>query len=272
MLRTSIRLLVVSLVSIASAFGAEKDDVKPKELEGVGIVEKLGAQADIHNLTFTDEHGQKVKLDTFFQAKRPVLLSFAYYECPMLCGVILNAMLDGMKGMAWVPGKQFEVVNVSINPKETSDLAAQKKDGFVKAFGKPEVAAGWHFLTGEENQIKTLASQMGFGYRYDENQKEYVHGAGIFVLTPEGKLSRVLYGIQYRPTDLKLSLLEASNGKVGTILDRIVLFCFSYDPQLRKYSIVLMRVMQAGFLAMILLIGGYLFVFWRNDRRGNTAA
>lgn len=243
----------------------------PKELEGVGITEKLGDQVSIQDLVFTNEEGKEVPLASFFQAKKPVILTLAYYNCPALCGLVLNGLNDGMKGMDWTPGNQFQVINVSIDPKETPELAKAKKENYVRALGKPEAAAGWHFLTGSENQIKTLASQVGFGYRYDENKKDYAHGAGIFVLTPEGKVSRVLYGIQYRPTDLKLSLLEASNGKVGTILDRIVLFCYSYDPQLRQYSMVFTRVMQAGSVLMTLVVGLYLFLFWWKQR-GTPAA
>lgn len=244
---------------------------KPAELEGVGITEKLGEQVELEKLIFTNEEGKEVPLSSYFAAKKPVILTMAYYNCPALCGLVLNGLMEGLKKMDWVPGNQFQVVNVSMDPKETAELAAQKKANYVQAYGKPEVAAGWHFLVGQENQIKSLASQIGFGYRYDENKKEYLHGAGIFVLTPEGKLSRILYGIQYGPTDLKLSLLEASNGKVGTILDRIILFCYSYDPQLRKYSMVLTRVMQAGALVSTAIILLYLLVFWWRQRGGESS-
>jgi protein SCO1/2 len=156
---------------------------------------------------------------------------------------------------------------VSFDPKEKFELAAAKKKNLVEALGKPEAAAGWHFLTGEENQIKALADQLGFGYRWDEKEKQYAHGAGIFVLTPEGKLSRVLYGIQYRPSDLRLSLLEASNGKIGTIVDRILLFCFSYNPHLRQYSVTATRVLQLGAIVTMLLLGGFIAFSLRRENK-----
>lgn len=230
---------------------------KGPDLTGVGITEKLGAQIDL-NRTFTNEEGKSIRIGDYFQAKHPVILSFAYYECPMLCGVVLNALVDGMKTLDWTPGKEFTVVNLSFDPREKFDLAAAKKKNLIEALGKPGAAAGWHFLTGEENQIKALAGELGFGYRWDEKEKQYAHGAGIFVLTPEGKLSRVLYGIQYRPSDLRLSLLEASNGKIGTIIDRILLFCFSYNPHLRQYSVTATRVVQIGAVLTILLLGGFI--------------
>lgn len=239
------------------AAGAVAVAERGPDLTGVGITEKLGSLIDL-NRTFTDETGKPVQLKEFFSSKRPVVFSLAYYECPMLCGVVLNALVDGLKGMDWTPGKEFTLVNLSFDPKEKFDLAAAKKRNLIEALGKSEAAAGWHFLTGEESQIKALADELGFGYRWDEKEKQYAHGAGIFVLTPEGKLSRVLYGIQYRPSDLRLSLLEASNGKIGTIVDRILLFCFSYNPHLRQYSVTATRVVQIGSVFTILILGGWI--------------
>ncbi len=241
----------------------------PENLKGIGIVDHLGAGIDL-NLEFKNENGETVKLGQYFHSKKPVLLSMAYYNCPNLCGIVLNAILDGLKGMQWEPGKEFELINVSINPNEDSQLASKKKENLIRALGKPQAGAGWHFLVGAENQIKTLATQIGFGYRWDDKEKQYLHGAGIFVLTPEGKISRVLYGIQYRPSDLKLSLLEAANGKIGTILDRIVLFCYSYNPQMRQYSIVLTRVMQIAAVVTTVLFLGFLGLFWWGQRKKNV--
>ncbi len=262
-------LLLSLLVLISGPVLADENNVSAKaqgnqnladkgpDLTGVGITEKLGTTID-PELQFTDETGKKVRIGDYFTAKRPVIISFAYYDCPMLCGVVLNALVDGMKDLKWTPGNEFTLVNISFDEKEKFDLAAAKKRNLVEALGKPDAAAGWHFLTGEESQIKSLASQLGFGYRWDEKEKQFAHGAGIFVLTPEGKLSRVLYGIQYRASDLKLSLVEASNGKVGTIIDRIVLFCFSYNTQLRQYSLTLTRVVQVGAVLTVLLLGGFI--------------
>lgn len=266
------------IISLNSAFGSNADKAagteamadKSPDLTGVGITEKLGEGID-PNLTFTNEEGKTVRIGDFFQPRRPVIISLAYYECPMLCGVVLNALVDGMKGLDWTPGKEFALINLSFDPREKFNLAAAKKKNLLEALGKPGAAAGWHFLTGEEKQIKALADELGFGYHWDEKEKQYAHGAGIFVLTPEGKLSRVLYGIQYRPSDLRLSLLEASNGKIGTIVDRIILFCFSYNQHLRKYSLTVMRVLQLGAILTILGLGGFIaFARLREIRNGKS--
>jgi protein SCO1/2 len=255
----------------AKAVGNQKMAEKAPDFTGIGITENMGAQIDL-NLAFTDETGKAVQLRNYFSEKKPVIISMAYYECPMLCGVVLNAMVDGVKEMTWVPGREFTMVNVSIDPREKSDLASEKKKNLVAALGKPEAAAGWHFLTGEESQIKSLATQLGFGYRWDENEKQYAHGAGIFVLTPEGKLSRVLYGVQYRPSDLRLSLLEASSGKIGTIIDRIILFCYAYNPHLRQYSMVLTRVVQLGAIVTMLLLGVFIGLARAREVSGKASA
>lgn len=243
----------------AKAQGNQNMAEKGPDMTGIGITEKLGESVDL-NLQFTNELGQTVRLGDYFTEKKPVIISLAYYECPMLCGIVLNGVVDGLKGMDWTPGKEFTVINVSIDPKEKFDLAAAKKKNLLEALGKPEAAAGWHFLTGDENPIKTLATQLGFGYRWDEKEKQYAHGAGIFVLTPEGKLSRILYGIQYRPSDLRLSLLEASSGKIGTIIDRLILFCYAYNPVTRQYSMMLTRVMQIGAIVTTLLLGAFIAI------------
>lgn len=242
---------------------------KGPDLTGAGITEKLGESVDL-NLSFLNEEGKAVRLGDFFAAKKPVIISLAYYECPMLCGVVLNSIVDGLKGLDWTPGKEFTLVNVSFDPREKFTLAAEKKKNLVEALGRPEAAAGWHFLTGEENQIKSLATQLGFGYRWDENEKQYAHGAGIFVLTPEGKLSRVLYGIQYKPSDLRLSLLEASNGKIGTIIDRIILFCFSYNTKMRTYSVALYRLVQVGSVVTVLMLGAFIAFSRMREIRGSS--
>jgi protein SCO1 len=273
--RVSVVLFAFWIASFSFAGPADKAagnqalQEKGPDLTGVGITEKLGASIDMEH-TFTDENGKDVRIGDYFSKKHPVILSFAYYECPMLCGVVLNALVDGMKELEWTPGKEFTVVNLSFDPREKFDLAAAKKKNLKEALGKPEAAAGWHFLTGEENQIKALASELGFGYRWDEKEKQYAHGAGIFVLTPEGKLSRILYGIQYRPSDLRLSLVEASNGKVGTIIDRIILFCFSYNTNLRQYSVTAIRIVQIGAVLTILLLGGFIAISRFREKRRSS--
>lgn len=239
----------------------------PKPLQDVGILDKNGAQVAIRELTFRDETGAEVRLEKYFQAKRPVILTLVYYECPNLCNFLLNGLVDSMKPLEWTPGKRFDIVSVSINPKETPELATAKKASYLKSYGRPEASEGWHFLTGSEDQVRRLAEQVGFQYKYDEKEKQYAHAAGLFVLTPEGRLSRTLYGIAWQVKDLRLALLEASNGKIGTVIDRILLFCYRYNPDTRKYSMALMRVMQAGGAITVLMMASMFMIFWRKQRR-----
>lgn len=266
----AIRSIVGLCIIAGLALPARAEDfpnATPPELQGVGIFEHLGKDVSINDLHFKDETGAPVALAQYFQSKRPVILNLIYFECPNLCNYLLNGLVKSMKSMEWTPGQQFDIISVSINPLDTAAVGAQKKANYLKEYGRPEAAAGWHFLTGTEGEIKRLADQVGFGFKYDERQKQYAHSAALFVLTPEGKISRYLYGIEFRPQDLKLSLLEASNGKVGTIVDRLLLFCYRYDPASRKYSVYLANVMQTAAAGMVLFLGGFLFFFWRRERR-----
>ena len=246
----------------------------PTELKDVGISEKLGSQVSLHDLEFLDEGGQSVRLESFFKPGHPVLLSLVYFECPNLCNFVLNGLVDGLKSLnepGWAPGQKFDVIAVSIDPRDSPRIAAAKRAAYAKSYGHADQISGWHFLTAQGDQAKRLADQVGFGYRWDEKEQQYAHGAGIFALTPEGKVSRVLYGIQFQAKELKLALLEASNGKIGTVIDRLVLFCFSYNPATHKYSLALTRVMQSGSVAMVLGFGGFLGTFWRRERRQSQA-
>ena len=239
----------------------------PAALKDIGITEKLGSKISIQELTFKDEDGKDVQLAKFFSSKRPVLLNLVYFECPNLCSFVLNGLVDSLKPLSWTPGNEFEIVTVSIDPHEKSLLAAKKKANYLRSYGRPGAAPGWHFLTGEEKQIKKLASEVGFGYRYNEEERQYAHSAAQFVLTPEGKISRYLYGIENSEKDLRLALLEASNGQIGTIVDRFMLFCYRYDPQSRKYSVYITKLMQTGCAGTVVIFGSYLAVFWRRQRR-----
>jgi protein SCO1/2 len=253
----------------AQAVGSRNMTEKGPDISGLAIEEKLGESIDL-DLRFVSEAGEEVPLRKYFGGKKPVIVSMAYYECPTLCGIVLNGLLEVTRKMDWTPGEQYTLVNVSIDPREKHELAATKKKSLMEALDKPGADAGWHFLTGDESQIKSLASQLGFGYRWDENEKQYAHSAGIFVLTPEGKLSRILYGIQYKPSDLRLSLLEAADGKIGTILDRIVLFCFSYNPQMKQYSMVLTQVMKVGAIITVLILGAFIAFARMRELRGSS--
>jgi protein SCO1/2 len=232
----------------------------PYELKDVSITEHLGDPIDL-NLAFTDEAGATVPLKTYFDGRRPVVMTLAYYGCPNLCGLLLNGITATYKDMSWMPGQEFEYVNVSIDPTEKPELAAAKKENLLKDYGRPEAAKGWHFLVGDDKNIHALAQQMGFSYYYDKDQKQYAHGSAAFVLTPDGKLSRYLFGVTFAPRDMRLGLLEASRGKIGNIVDHILLYCYRYDPKSRKYSLIAIRLLQiAAGVTIVALAGGILLM------------
>ena len=269
----------VCFIGVRSSAVELKADPKkvPVELQDVGVSEHLGKQIDLNSYEFTSvDDGQKHKLKEYFEEGKPTIVNLVYYECPMLCTMVLNGVMEGMKGMDWTIGKEFNVVTISINPKDEIATAKQKKAAYIQSYLEKEnslksrnlatVENGWHFFTGEESQVKRLAEQLGFGYKYDSVQKEYAHPAVTFVLTPNGYISRYLYGIQYRARDLRLALLEASKGKIGNVFDRLLMFCYHYEPSSRGYTLQVVRVMQAGGAGTVALLGGYLTLFWRRQR------
>jgi protein SCO1/2 len=219
------------------------------------------------DLEFRDENGDTVTLGQFFDGERPVILTLNYYRCPMLCGLMLNGMVDGLEQMKWTAGNEFEIVTVSINPLETPALAREKKQNYLKRYDRPSAASGWHFLTGNEPEIQRLAETVGFSYKYDPEQQQYAHPAVMFVCTPDGHVSRYLYGIEYPPKRLKLALLEASEGEIGSTLDQIVLYCYHYDPSNRRYSPVAMNIMRVGGGAAASVLAVALGLFWLAEWR-----
>lgn len=235
------------------------------ELAGVGITEHLGETVPL-DLVFTDETGRQVRLAEYFGTGKPVILNLVYYQCPMLCNLVLNGMVNGVKGMEWLPGEKFEMVAVSINPAETWQLAGAKKQNYLAELGRPGAEAGWHFLVADSTQSRALANAVGFGYKYDEEQKEFAHSAAAFVLTPDGKISRYLYGIEFSARDLKLALLEASDGKIGTTIDRLILYCYHYDPQAKGYVLFATNVMRIGGALTALVLGIFVALLWRHER------
>lgn len=238
----------------------------PPELEGVTVEEHRGATIPL-DLTFTDEQGHPVMLRQFFDSQRPVILNLVYYSCPMLCTLVLNGFVDGLKGVAWNPGEEFEVVTVSIDPRDSTSVASAKKANYLKAYGRPSAKQGWHFLTGTETQIKALAQSLGFSFRWDPIQKQYAHPAVIFVLTPEGKISRYLYGMQFLPRDLRLALLEASEGRIGSAVEQFLLFCYHYDPIQKKYALYATNLMRLSGALTVLVLSIVLGRFWGRERR-----
>ncbi len=238
-------------------------DVRLELLKDVGIDQKLNDSVPL-DLTFRDEAGQTVKLEQFF-ADKPVVLSLVYYNCPMLCTQVLNGMERSLKDVPMDIGKQFSVVTVSIDPTERPALASAKRALYTGLYGRPGATQGWHFLTGDEPQIKQLANAVGFRYAYDPQSKQFAHASAIMILTPEGKISRYLYGIQYATRDLRLGLVEASEGKIGTPVDQILLFCYHYDAATGKYSLLISRVLKAAGIFTILVIGIGIFLLARSE-------
>ena len=242
----------------------------PGILASVGFDQNLGDQVPL-DLPFRDETGQTVMLREFFGDK-PVILTLNYYECPMLCTLELNALARSLKPLTFDAGKEFAIVTVSIDPRETPALAAAKKRGYLARYGRKGAAQGWHFLTGDQPSIERLAKAVGFRYAFDPKSGQYAHAAGITVLTPQGKIARYFYGLDYPAKDLRLGLVEASAGKIGTPIDQLLLFCFHYDPSTGKYNFVVMSVLRVLGVLTAAGLGTFMFVTVRREKRGNPVS
>lgn len=238
----------------------------PEEIENVGVTENLSQQIS-RTLEFTDDRGQKVTLGQYFNSTKPVLFSMVYYNCPSLCNFHLNGLLDVFRKAKMQIGKDFEFVAVSMDHKETADLAASKKETYLKELNQPGAENGWHFLVGSEANVKQLANELGFRFKWNEAGQQYAHAAVAYVLTPEGVISRYLYGIEFPAQTLRLSLIEASQGKIGNIIDQIVLFCFQFNPSKNKYTLYAFNVMRIGGALTAILLAAFLIPYWRKERR-----
>jgi len=238
----------------------------PGALAGVGIEQKLDQRVPL-DLTFTDEFGRKAPLSTYFQSGKPVLLALVYYRCPMLCTQILTGVASSLKAVSLDPGKDFEVVAISFDPKDTPETAASKKQVYMKRYGRAGTANGWHLLTGDAENIKALTDAVGYHYKYDSVTDQFAHASGIMIATPGGRLSRYFYGVEYAPRDVRLGLVEASQNKIGNPVDEILLFCFHYDPATGKYGAVVMNVVRVAGGAFTLIAGVFLAIVLRRDFR-----
>jgi len=242
---------------------------RPGAIGKVGIDQKIGQHLPL-DLVFRDEDGKDVKLGQFF-GSRPVVIALAYYECPMLCTQVLNGMTAALKTISFDAGKDFDVVVVSIDPKDNFRLAANKKQSYLTHYGRPETAGGWHFLTGTEASIKPLAEAIGFRYAYDANIKQYAHGAAIYVATPAGVIARYLLGIDFAPRDLRLAIVEASNNQLGSVTDKVLLLCYHYDPSVGKYGVAILNAVRIGFVGTVTGFLAFLFVSLRRERAANRS-
>jgi protein SCO1/2 len=259
-------LLLVGLSIGSAAFAA---DNRPPMLKDVGIEQRLGKPLPLDAI-FQDEMGRPVRLGQYFQG-RPVILVLAYYNCPMLCTQVLNGLVSSVKVLSFDAGKQFEIVVVSFDPRERPVDARAKKAPYLAEYGRPGASAGWHFLTGSLASIERVTQAVGFQYRYDDSQGQFAHASAIYVATPDGRLSRYFYGIEYAPRDLRLALVESSGGGIGSPVDQILLYCYHYDPKVGKYSAAVMGIVRLGGVAAVLILSTFLILMWRRDRRRDAA-
>jgi protein SCO1 len=270
--RIILRSLAVVLLVSNFAFGlrasAQPAGARPPVLQDIGIDQLLNNQVPL-DLEFRDETGRTVKLAEYFKDK-PVVLSLVYYNCPRLCTQVLNGLLGALKTLPMTPGNEFINLTVSFDPRETPELAAAKKAEYLTRYKRPGSEAGWHFLTGDEAAIKALTKAVGFRYIWDPVTKQYGHASGIMILTPQGKLSRYFYGIEYAPRDLRFGVIDASAGKVGSLADQLILYCYMYDPERGTYSLIVMRLLRVfgGFTLVTLLA---LFLYLRRKEKQRAA-
>lgn len=254
-------LVFLAMLTVPARARATQSSV----LSSLGIDQRLNEQVPL-DLTFRDETGRSVRLGDYFGDK-PVILTLNYYECPMLCSLILEGLVSSLRVLSFDIGDQFTVVTVSFDPGETPPLAAATKAKYVQRYARSGAAEGWHFLTGQDAAITNLAKAVGFRYAYDEQQNQYAHASGIVVLTPQGKIARYFYGIEYAPRDLRLGLVEAAANKIGSLADQILLFCYHYDPTTGKYSAAVLNAVRAGGVATMLALGTFLIVMWRKEKQ-----
>ena len=267
------RRLFIVVVSLILGYGAPSGIVAQtqaqktvkKVFEEVGIDQKLNDDVPL-DVSFTDENGKPVKLGDYFHQSKPVILSLVYYQCPMLCTQILNGMAMSLKNLKFSAGREFTVLSISIDPTEKPPLAKEKQETYVEEYGRPGAENGWHFLTGDQASIKRLAEAVGFHYVYDPDTKVYAHASGIMVATPNGKLARYFYGVEYEPRDLRFALMEASQENIGSPVDKLLLLCYHYDPMTGKYGPVIQNVFRIAGALTILVVGGLIFVLLRKER------
>ncbi|HWA77227.1 MAG TPA: SCO family protein [Polyangiaceae bacterium] len=244
----------------------DRTEPTPKQLRGVDVKERLGSQLPL-SLPFRDQDGRSVTLGQYFDGQHPVLFTLNYSNCPMLCSLMLTGLVKGLKNVEWGINREYQVVTVSLDAAEPLDVTQRTANRYLTQYGRPEARPGWHFLTGSEQNIRAYADALGFSYRYDEKRKEFAHPAAIALASPSGTLVRYLYGIEFEPKTLRLGLVEASEGKIGTTLDRLVLYCFHYDSSEGRYAPVAKRIMEIGGALTVALLGGFLWVLSRADSK-----
>jgi len=259
---------VVLAAAVPDAGVAARKEPAPKQLEQVGITEHLDVPLPL-DLSFRDSQGQEVTLAKYFDGEHPVVLTLNYSSCPMLCSLQLTGLFDGLKKLKWDLGRQYRMITVSIDPKETPERAAMAKRRYLRQYGRSGVGSGYECLTGSNANIKRLADTVGFRYRYIPETGEYAHAAVTIICTPDGRVSRYLYGVEYAPQTLRLALTEASEGRIGSTVDQLLLFCFHYDSAAGKYGPSALKLMRLGGILTVCVIGGLLLAYWRREQKND---
>ncbi len=262
------RVLALCLL-IAGAAYAETSSTPPQLPGKVSIAQKLGSRVPLDE-AMHDENGRVVRLGDYFNHGKPVLLNFVYFRCPMLCPMVLEGMTSSLTELKFDIGREFDVVTISIDPRDKASQAAEFKDKYVKRYGRLNAANGWHFLTSNDTTIHRIADTVGFQYAYDGVRDQFAHGAAILVLTPDGRTSRYFYGFEFKPRDLRLGIVEASAGKIGTLTDQFLLLCYHYDPAAGRYSRRAMNFVRAGGITTVAVLAGFIFVMVRKERRSRN--
>ena len=242
-------------------------NMRPPGLEFVGIEQHLNGEVP-GDLEFRDEFGNTVKLGDYFSKGRPVILNLGYYQCPMLCGELLQGLSGSLRVLKFSVGKEFDVVTLSFDPHETVDMAAEKKREIMKRYHRPGAENGWHFLTGSAESINALTKAVGYQYQWDDKTKQYAHATAIVVITPDRRIAEYFYGVEFSPKDLRLGLVQASQGKIGNVADQVLLYCYHYDPRIGKYGAVISNVLRLGALATMLILGTFVFIMFRAEAGG----
>ncbi|MCS6885956.1 MAG: SCO family protein [Acidobacteriota bacterium] len=257
-------VIVVQVLLLCVPIWGEEE--VPPQLRDIKITEHLNERIDL-KVSFTDETGRVVELGEYFNQGRAVVMNLVYYGCPALCGLVLNGVTKALKQVPGVPGKDYEVVTISIDHRETPRLAAAKKAAVIETLGKAGAEVGWHFLVGSEQNIRRVADQVGFGFKWVEQSQQFAHGAVTILLTADGRISRYLYGIEYEPRDFRLALTEAGEGKYGSAVDKLLLFCFHYDATVGSYVFFAKNIMRAGGILTVVILGIGLGRFWLKERQ-----
>jgi protein SCO1/2 len=264
----SIAALVVLAATSAMGQFLSEPSVKgalPPGLSQVGIDQRLNQQVPL-DLLFKDEQGRAVKLGDYFHPGRPVIISLVYYNCPMLCGEVLNGMSTAFRVLKFTPGKEYEVITLSIDPREKPELAAAKKRSYIEHLDRPGAEAGWHFLTGERPQIDALADAIGWHYQYDPKIDQFAHAAGIVLVTPLGRISQYYYGVEFSARDMRLGIIQASGNRIGSLTDQILLYCYHYDPRIGKYGAVITNIVRLAGGVTVLILGSFMVIMFRRDK------